>query len=216
MLSISEIAYELDFTDPRTDKILQKKGRTDTADLPEPERIKIHATFIPKKPSFHTIGPMRNNSIFVRVNSLNQHSQAKKMSHKDRNAVISHKTKKSRYRHIEPRYIDHHRLARRLLVERTFTSLFQALRDRARKWKYFSYFGGKCVADGMSDPDDVTQWQAENVSAEAINMTPFYELIENTRPQKTSILKNSMHWWLQAARDPCLSSTSDGSPPEVR
>lgn len=43
--------------------------------------------------------------------------------------------------------------------------------------------GGRCVADAMSDPEDVSQWQAEDVISRGYKHDPaFVELIENTRP----------------------------------
>lgn len=50
------------------------------------------------------------------------------------------------------------------------------------KVEVFSPEGGKCVADAMSDPEDVSQWQAEDVISRGYKHDPaFVKLIENTR-----------------------------------
>jgi putative intracellular protease/amidase len=47
----------------------------------------------------------------------------------------------------------------------------------------FSPDGGKCEADAMSDPEDASQWQAEDVISRGYKHDPsFMKLIENTRP----------------------------------
>jgi putative intracellular protease/amidase len=47
----------------------------------------------------------------------------------------------------------------------------------------FSPNGGKCEADAMSDPEDATQWQAEDVISRGYKHDPaFVKLVENTRP----------------------------------
>ena len=47
----------------------------------------------------------------------------------------------------------------------------------------FSPDGGKCEADAMSDPEDATQWQAEDVISRGYKHDPgFMKLLENTRP----------------------------------
>ena len=49
----------------------------------------------------------------------------------------------------------------------------------------FSYFGGKCEADAMSDPADATQWQAEDVISRGYIHDPeFMKFIDNTKPAK--------------------------------
>ena len=47
----------------------------------------------------------------------------------------------------------------------------------------FSPDGGKCEADAMSDPEDASQWQAEDVISRGYKHDPaFVQLIESTRP----------------------------------
>jgi putative intracellular protease/amidase len=47
----------------------------------------------------------------------------------------------------------------------------------------FSPKGGPCEADAMSDPDDPSEWQAEDVISRGYKHDPaFLKLIENTRP----------------------------------
>jgi putative intracellular protease/amidase len=47
----------------------------------------------------------------------------------------------------------------------------------------FSPNGGKCEADAMSDPEDPSQWQAEDVISRGYKHDPeFVKLIENTTP----------------------------------
>ncbi len=49
----------------------------------------------------------------------------------------------------------------------------------------FSYFGGRCEADAMSDPAYVTQWQAEDVISRGyIHDSEFMKMVENTKPAK--------------------------------
>lgn len=46
----------------------------------------------------------------------------------------------------------------------------------------FSPNGGKCEADAMSDPEDVSQWQAEDVISRGYKHDPaFVKLLENTK-----------------------------------
>ena len=46
----------------------------------------------------------------------------------------------------------------------------------------FSPDGGNCVADKMSDPEDVSQWQAEDVISRGYKHDPeFVKLVENTK-----------------------------------
>jgi putative intracellular protease/amidase len=46
----------------------------------------------------------------------------------------------------------------------------------------FSPNGGKCEADAMSDPEDVSQWQAEDVISRGYKHDPeFVKLVENTK-----------------------------------
>ena len=47
----------------------------------------------------------------------------------------------------------------------------------------FSPNGGMCAADAMSNPDDVTKWQAEDQISRGFMHDPeFMKLVENTRP----------------------------------
>jgi putative intracellular protease/amidase len=47
----------------------------------------------------------------------------------------------------------------------------------------FSPLGGRCEADAMSDPEDASQWQAEDVISRGYKHDPqFLKLVENTRP----------------------------------
>lgn len=47
----------------------------------------------------------------------------------------------------------------------------------------FSPAGGACTADAMSDPEDASQWQAEDVISRGYKHDPeFVKLIANTRP----------------------------------
>jgi putative intracellular protease/amidase len=47
----------------------------------------------------------------------------------------------------------------------------------------FSPDGGPCVPDAMSDPEDASQWQAEDVLSRGYKHDPeFVKLVENTRP----------------------------------
>jgi putative intracellular protease/amidase len=47
----------------------------------------------------------------------------------------------------------------------------------------FSPGGGKCQADAMSDPEDPSQWQAEDVISRGYKHDPeFTKLVDNTRP----------------------------------
>jgi putative intracellular protease/amidase len=47
----------------------------------------------------------------------------------------------------------------------------------------FSPNGGKCEADAMSDPEDASQWQAEDVISRGYKHDPeFVKLVENTKP----------------------------------
>src|SRR5262249_33070453 len=47
----------------------------------------------------------------------------------------------------------------------------------------FSPNGGRCEADAMSDPEDSSQWQAEDVISRGYKHDPeFVKKVENTRP----------------------------------
>jgi putative intracellular protease/amidase len=57
------------------------------------------------------------------------------------------------------------------------------LAEKGHEVEIFSYFGGKCEADAMSNPDDVTRWQAEDVISRGYMHDPdFMKLVENTHP----------------------------------
>jgi len=57
------------------------------------------------------------------------------------------------------------------------------LTEMGHEVEIFSYFGGKCVADGMSDPHDVTQWQADDVISRGYIHDPeFMALLDDTKP----------------------------------
>jgi putative intracellular protease/amidase len=46
----------------------------------------------------------------------------------------------------------------------------------------FSYTGGKCVADAMSDPNDISRWQAEDFISRGFMADPeLVKLVENTK-----------------------------------
>lgn len=55
--------------------------------------------------------------------------------------------------------------------------------EKGYEVEIFSYFGGKCEADAMSNPDDVTKWQAEDLISRGFIGDPALKaLVENTRP----------------------------------
>ena len=57
------------------------------------------------------------------------------------------------------------------------------LTEKGHEVEIFSYFGGKCEADAMSNPEDASQWQAEDVISRGyIHDAEFMKLIENTKP----------------------------------
>jgi putative intracellular protease/amidase len=57
------------------------------------------------------------------------------------------------------------------------------LTEKGHEVEIFSYSGGRCEADAMSNPDDVTQWQAEDVISRGYIHDPaFMKLVENTKP----------------------------------
>jgi putative intracellular protease/amidase len=56
------------------------------------------------------------------------------------------------------------------------------LTEKGHEVEIFSYFGGKCEADAMSNPEDTSQWQAEDVISRGYMHDPaFMKLIENTK-----------------------------------
>ena len=59
------------------------------------------------------------------------------------------------------------------------------LAEKGHEVEIFSYFGGKCEADAMSNPEDVSQWQAEDVISRGYMHDPaFMKMIETTKPAK--------------------------------
>lgn len=65
------------------------------------------------------------------------------------------------------------------------THPYYKLTEKGHDVEIFSYFGGRCEADAMSDPEDVSQWQAEDVISRGYKHDPaFVSLLENTRPAK--------------------------------
>ena len=59
------------------------------------------------------------------------------------------------------------------------------LTEKGHEVEIFSYFGGKCEADAMSNPEDVSQWQAEDVISRGYIHDPnFIKLLENTKAAK--------------------------------
>ncbi len=59
------------------------------------------------------------------------------------------------------------------------------LTEKGHQVEIFSYWGGKCMADAMSNPEDQSQWQAEDVISRGYIHDPeFVKLLDNTRPAK--------------------------------
>lgn len=59
------------------------------------------------------------------------------------------------------------------------------LTEKGHEVEIFSYFGGKCEADAMSNPEDVSQWQADDVISRGyIHDSAFMKLLDNTRLAK--------------------------------
>ncbi|MGY3212025.1 type 1 glutamine amidotransferase domain-containing protein [Mucilaginibacter sp. HD30] len=57
--------------------------------------------------------------------------------------------------------------------------------EKGYEVEIFSYFGGKCEADAMSNPEDISQWQAEDVISRGYLHDPnFLKLLENTKAAK--------------------------------
>jgi putative intracellular protease/amidase len=55
--------------------------------------------------------------------------------------------------------------------------------ERGWEVEIFSPDGGRCEADAMSDPEDESQWQAEDVISRGYKHDPaFVKLVENTKP----------------------------------
>ena len=65
------------------------------------------------------------------------------------------------------------------------THPYYKLTEKGHEVEIFSYFGGKCEADAMSNPEDVSQWQAEDVISRGYIHDPaFVKLLEDTKPSK--------------------------------
>ena len=59
------------------------------------------------------------------------------------------------------------------------------LKEKGHEVEIFSYFGGKCEADAMSNPEDQSQWQPEDVISRGYIHDPaFMQLIEHTKAAK--------------------------------
>ena len=59
------------------------------------------------------------------------------------------------------------------------------LTEMGHEVEIFSNFGGKCEADAMSNPEDVTQWQTDDVISRGYIHDPeFVKLVENTKAAK--------------------------------
>jgi putative intracellular protease/amidase len=56
------------------------------------------------------------------------------------------------------------------------------LSEKGHEVEIFSYFGGACEADAMSNPEDASQWQAEDVISRGfIHDQAFVQLLKNTK-----------------------------------
>ncbi|HRH59074.1 MAG TPA: type 1 glutamine amidotransferase domain-containing protein [Chitinophagaceae bacterium] len=65
------------------------------------------------------------------------------------------------------------------------THPYYKLTEKGHEAEIFSYFGGKCEGDAMSNPEDISQWQAEDVISRGyIHDANFMQLLENTKPAK--------------------------------
>jgi putative intracellular protease/amidase len=57
--------------------------------------------------------------------------------------------------------------------------------EKGYEVEIFSYFGGRCVGDAMSNPEDPSKWQAEDVISRGYIHDPdFMKLVENTKPAR--------------------------------
>ena len=64
------------------------------------------------------------------------------------------------------------------------------LTEKGHEVEIFSYFGGKCEADAMSNPEDQSGWQAEDVISRGYMHDPeFVKLVEHTRAAKDIDIK---------------------------
>ena len=83
------------------------------------------------------------------------------MSHKNLNPSVPGRPKR-RHRAVEPGRVVDHRLAGRVLVVGAHAPLLQVHRGRLRG-RAVQPQGGRCEADAMSDPEDPSGWQGEDV-----------------------------------------------------
>ena len=57
--------------------------------------------------------------------------------------------------------------------------------EKGYEVEIFSYSGGKCEADAMSYPDDVSRWQSEDLISRGFIKDPeLLKLVDNTKPAK--------------------------------
>lgn len=54
--------------------------------------------------------------------------------------------------------------------------------QRGAQVEIFSPAGGRCEADAMSDPEDASQWEAEDVISRGYMHNPEFMIVEDTRP----------------------------------
>ncbi len=60
---------------------------------------------------------------------------------------------------------------------------YYKLTEKGYEVEVFSYFGGKCEADAMSNPEDASQWQAEDVISRGyLHDAEFMKILDNTQP----------------------------------
>lgn len=65
------------------------------------------------------------------------------------------------------------------------THPYYKFKEKGYEVEIFSYFGGKCEGDAMSNPDDASKWQADDlISRGFIGDPALLALVENTRPAK--------------------------------
>jgi len=65
------------------------------------------------------------------------------------------------------------------------THPYLKLTEIGHEIEIFSYFGGKCEADAMSNPEDPSQWQAEDVISRGYIHDPdFLNMVNNTKPAR--------------------------------
>ncbi|MCU7552925.1 type 1 glutamine amidotransferase domain-containing protein [Chitinophagaceae bacterium LB-8] len=59
------------------------------------------------------------------------------------------------------------------------------LTEKGHEAEIFSYFGGKCEADALSNPEDPSQWQPEDVISRGYIHDPaFMKKVDDTKPAK--------------------------------